>query len=186
MEKRAKGNIIVATRRFVETELDADKRTAVMEALPATIRDVLPGVSRGDWCPREYVSAMWAALHHVEPDDEGALALLDRCGRFIGHDATNTFLRLLVRLLTPSVFARKFPRIWTKDFDFGRVEARVADKELVIGVLDIEGFDYFAHTAAGWFSHAMGTMGCTGVRAAHDVTLAEPGPADVRISLTWD
>lgn len=188
MDKRARGNIIVATRRFIDTQLDADVREKVVADLPEDIRKALPSVERGQWYPRTYASEQWAAIGRSESDPATALALLERTGRFIGRDATSTFLRLLVRLLTPSVFVKKFPRIWSKDFDFGKIStdaSSIESKRIVLDIRDIAGFDHFAHTAKGWFTDVMETMGCQGVEASHDVSLEDPGPQDVQIRLSW-
>lgn len=186
MEYQVKGNIIVATRRFFDSELDVDQAKAVLDLVDPELAEMTRTASRGNWYPREALCSLWRALHQSANSDEEALALLDRCGRFIGDDATNTFLRLLVRLLTPSVFAKKFPRIWSRDFNFGRIETKLGDNMLEILAFELEGHDYFGFTAAGWFAHSMTTMGCKNVTVTHDATLANPGPDELSIVMRWD
>lgn len=188
MDKLAKGNIIVATRRFIDSELEPEQRQRVYHLMPEDVRAVLPDVKRSEWHPNKLASAQWAALAQSQPSEKESLELLERCGRFIGHDATNTFLRLVVRLLTPAMFVSKFPRIWEKDFKFGRIETAASDvskNEIVLDIKDVEGFDFFAHTACGWFSQAMEAMGCKNVVARHDVSFERPGPRDLSVRLSW-
>ena len=81
------------------------------------------------------------------------------CGKFMAREATNTFLRLLMRMLTPNLFAKKLPDLWKRDCTGGRLQVQVDEQKLVCHIYDAEGYDHLAAVATGYATFALETMG---------------------------
>jgi hypothetical protein len=97
------------------------------------------------------------------PDPEAAYQTLVGMGKYIANDAINSFLRLLVKFLKPSLFARKFHEFFRKEHNFGQLEADLSDIErdrFVLLMNDVGGYDNVAPLSIGWISHTLDAMGC--------------------------
>lgn len=88
------------------------------ERLPNATREVCNSAKSAEWYPVTHMSDICEAVASLgNGSDERAKDELIKCGRHIAREATNTFLRLLMRMLTPERFAGKLP-------DFGGGIAR--------------------------------------------------------------
>lgn len=114
---------------------------------------------------------------------------LERCGEYIASHATGTFLRLLMKIFTPKLFAKQLPSIWTRDITKGRFEVdttEVDEGRLIFRLKDIEGLDFVGPVAMGWIAFVMKAMN----RPPQSMKLsgwsrAQPGPAEVEIDLRF-
>src|SRR5262245_37295654 len=70
-----------------------------------------------DWRPREELTSLWHAIATAaEPQDEKSVYnALVRCGEKVGGYATNTFFKLLLKILTPKMFASRFSEFYKRD-----------------------------------------------------------------------
>jgi hypothetical protein len=119
-------------------------------------------------------------------DDARARQLLVDCGTFLGTEATNTFLRLVMRMLTPALFAKKLPSFWARDSTGGRYEVDVTEQRIVCRLLEMEQFVHIAPISLGYVSFALKAMGKTIERSElHGWSLATPNPPEPWYELHW-
>lgn len=138
------------------------------------------------WVPREDVIRLWSYVDEASPDEESAYQNLVRGGEVVSDEALSTFLRLLLRVLSPSRFAKKFPDIWAHENKGGHVEASVDDKSMLILIHDVEGFKHVGPVATGFVSGALKALGLKDLKL-RDVTWSRKtsAPRDVRIEISW-
>jgi uncharacterized protein (TIGR02265 family) len=119
-------------------------------------------------------------------DEEKRSEAIVACGKYAAHTASNTFLRLLMRVLTPDLFAKKLPSLFARDFNFGHLEVTVDSRRLVCNMTDVEGFDWGASLSLGFAKFTLETMGkqIESTRVSGP-TNANPGPASQTFELYW-
>ena len=102
----------------------------------------------------------------------------------------NTFMKLLMRMLTPAMFIRKFPDFWRRDMSSGNVSIFDDDlekKRFSIHVTDVEGFDYLGPVGVGYLGYVLDRI------LGHDSTklnlldfeFQNPGPAEFTYRVSW-
>jgi len=141
-----------------------------------------------EWAPREILVKLYRAIadtHHG--DERHVYEDLVRCGVAMGGFATGTFLKLLMKVLTPRMFARKFPDLWARDHERGRIEiVSFNDHGMVMLCTDMEGYDHFAPVAVGWGGSTLKTIGVKNLEMkVVPWSLAQPTAAEVRVIATW-
>jgi hypothetical protein len=190
VEKLLRGSPIIAITRFVEERLDPDARRQVLEQLPAKVAAQLPKLHPNDFYPIEFSNVLLDGIASTVPDKVQAYATCVDVGRYIANDAINTFLRLLVKFLKPSLFARKFHDFFRKDHNFGQVEtdlSMINERRFVLKMSGVEGYSYVSAASTGWMLHTLEAMGCQSVAIRETISPA-PGPQDVdsyRFEVSW-
>lgn len=185
MEGMIKGYLIVATGRFITGD------AAVRERVPPEILEEIAkhekSIKPNHWYPRPDIMVLWRAIA-AGSDEAAAYRDLVRCGDSIANYAAGTFLRLLLKMLTPRMFARKFPDLWAHDHQGGHIENdKIDDKSMTVTIKDIEGFDHASATAPGFISFALKAIGLQNVvTRSPNWSLKVPGPRDATIEVTWD
>ncbi len=159
----------------------------VIDQVPAHIKEVAEGLKHADWCKAEDFSETIRLIARAANSDEAlARDLLIRAGVFISEGATNTFLKLLMKMLTPALFAKKMPEFWKRDSTMGRLEVEVAPPKIIVRMMDMEGFDHGACTTAGFVKQAFEGMGKTILDIQlPDWSLSTPYVNGSTIELTW-
>ncbi|MBX3092878.1 MAG: hypothetical protein KF801_10285, partial [Cryobacterium sp.] len=140
------------------------------------------------WYPLSTISALYSGIAQLHDGDEAkAFATLRGCGMFIAESATNTFLKLLMRVMTPSVFASKAPNIWTRDNRYGRMETELlGPREMAVHLRGVADYAHVGPVVAGFGSFAMGAVGAKDLDVkVSPWSLADSSPPDVRIVMTW-
>lgn len=188
MEAFIRGHMIQYTGRFISEDPVLSQRMP-----PATldlIRHNQTAVAMTDWRPRGELTALWDAIVDAnEPkDDDAVYRTLVRCGGMIGTYATGTFLKLLLRVLTPKMFANKFPDFYKRDHRGGEgLVEEIGAKRVVLIARGIKGYDHFGPITVGWSAVPLAGMGLKGVKmTCSPWSLAEPGPEEVRFEATWE
>ena len=137
---------------------------------------------------RDKLVRIYHAIADIHANDERAVYDdLVRCGAAMGGFATGTFLKLLLKVLTPRLFARKFPDLWARDHQRGRIEiVSVEDNSMVMRFKDMEGYDHFAPVAAGFGGVSLRGMGVKDLEMKVEPwSLAQPTAQEVFIHATW-
>jgi hypothetical protein len=185
MEPMTRGYAVPLAARYVLE--DPELRTAISDAMRdelMSVADSKPAV----WVPRQEVVRIWSIVEQVSKDEESAYRNLVRGGETVAQQAISTFLKLLLRVLSPKQFARKFPDIWAHEHKGGYVEA-VLDGDnpaMLITIHDVETFPHVGPVAVGFAGTALRALGLKDLKI-RDVTWtrAKPNPKDVRIEISW-
>jgi hypothetical protein len=186
MEPMIKGYIIQNTSRFMLE--DAEVRPRLERSLVQDVQQRLLAFNPTGWYPRSEIIRLNRAIAATQLDEASAYAALVRTGEFAGRAAIGTFMKLLFKMLTPKMFASKFPDFFKRDHQGGEAAvAEVSDRRVVLVARDIAGFDHFGPNTVGFAAVAFTAMGLKGLKVTcAPWSLAEPGPAETRFTATWD
>ena len=171
LEAELKGYNILSALDFAEARYGPAELEEIKRSLSPDFQAALPRLGRFDFVPRAYLGEITRAIARRHVDEDERVRVVAELGQSIAEGATNTFLRLMMRLMTPQIFAKKMPTIWAKDNRGGVIEvdsSRLADKELTVTFRDIAGFAYFNAMCRGWLGFAFTRMG------AQDVSIEFP------------
>lgn len=190
MEPMIRGYSVQQQLHFLETQFEPATSSSLKRTIPDEIRTQLGDLKAAEWYPRAYsISVLRAIARHHGEDEKAAYEDLVRCGTFIAKEATNTFLKLLMRVLTPTLFAKKIPEFWKRDHTAGHFTVDTSgakDGVLQLELCDVEGFDHIGVVAIGWLSYGLTAMGKAGVVVSQTGwKLASPGPKSIQYRVHW-
>lgn len=184
-----RGYAIIQTARYLQTQFTAEQARRGMATIPSAIREAITTWRPGEWYPRETTIALYRAIAAIRGDEAAVYDELVRCGEFIASEATNTFLRLVMKIMTPVLFASKVPDFYRRDHSAGTFEvdtSRAADSLLRMRLVDVANFDHIGVVSIGWIKFGMKTLGKAGVTVIQrGWTLAAPGPRDISYEIRW-
>ena len=167
---------------------DRDARGVVEQLTPAA-RQTIDTARSADWCPVSVLSELTTALAaSTAGDDVRARQRLVECGEHMGREATNTFFRLVLRMLTVPLFVKKVSDFWQRDHSRGRLALRdLTDRSLTFETFDMAGFNHAVCTSAGFVSFVLTSMG----KSVRDVKISgwaldRPCADGASFQLTWD
>ncbi|MCA9590120.1 MAG: hypothetical protein KC657_32675 [Myxococcales bacterium] len=144
-----------------------------------------------EFYPVQHFTELLRGIAKEAGDDETTVRNeIARAGEFIAGVATSTFLKLLMKVLTPTLFAKKLPSLWERDNQGGQFVADVSKADegrLTLELKDIEGYDYIGPIALGWVRFAMSAMGEKVLESSLEGwSLANPSPKTVTLRLRWE
>lgn len=188
-ELATRGSAILASAEFSDVLCDRTDRPRVRERFSPELKAALVTMKRTTWHPRAMWIEMLRAVVSVHNDPLASHADLVECGQFISKDAANTFMKLILKIMTPRLFARKFPDFWIRDMRGGVMTvdpAELSNNRFVIYLEDVDGFEHVGPVACGYIGFAMEQI--TGVPVDIVVSpwsLACPGPSEMRWDISW-
>ena len=187
MEKKVRGTSLLGIVGYINDGLDATTRKRVLEKLPANKVDPKQ-IAPNDLYPLEEHNVIVQAIASSFDSPEKRYDVFVGCGRQIAGDAINSFLRLLIKFLKPSLFARKYGDFFRRAHTFGNVQAKdIGPHNFVLELSDMEGYEYVAPLTVGFVLHTLSAMGCENV-VAKEVTTPPSAPqvsASYVIQVGW-
>ena len=159
--------------------LPAEQRQRIESGYSKELLHALYETDQNAWHP----IAVWKEALDVivasSGDPKVARTTVRSAGRFICERTVNTFLKLLMRIMTPALFAKKSGSMIGKDFrgfvggapDYFCDLSKLDQKEITMGVRRAADFPYLGGTGQGFIEFAMHYMGM------QDVLIDEPGCA---------
>ncbi len=188
MEELVKGFMIHNTSRYMLE--DGELRSRLDPALVARLERMSTDIEAAAWRPRRELTDLWHEIARATTphDDKHVYDALVRCGEQTGHYSTNTFFRLLLKILTPRMFASRFSEFYKRDQQGGEgLVEEVGQNHVALMARDIKGYDHFGPITVGFASIPFRGMGLKNVRlSCSPWSLAEPGPTEVRFRVEWD
>lgn len=156
----SRGYMLTTTLKYVREGLDPKRREAVLARLSPELVKFAETAKPTEWYPVSHTVQIYDAI--VEAC-EGDAALAERdligVGKFGAQEATNTFLRLLMKVLTPGLFAKKLPSLYERDNSKGKVTVEVEEDRLICRIDDCKGSKHIAPISAGWAIFTLEQMG---------------------------
>jgi hypothetical protein len=187
-ERKIKAYGLNATLEYVEKNYDDAARKRIFGGLSAAGHAFIPTAKKSQFSPPSYSGELWTGIAKEHPED--TFDQLVKVGRYQGAYATNTYLKLLMKMLTVKMFAKKFPDIWARDANFGKFVvgdlAEIEKGKLMLGFDDLGSFPYFGPITEGWFAYSFEVMGLKNVKVAlQDWSPQNPDPGSLRYHVTW-
>ncbi len=171
--------------RFVEEKYDPAKRQLIESRYSPELLKLAGKIDRNTWYPLELLISVFDGLSLVHRDPREHGDAIERCGRFLGDEATSTFMRLLLKILTPRLFASKFNEFWRRYHDFSELRYDIGDIDRNVVRFDIEGYDYLHFYATGWIKHVFEALGKKNIRVENNVPLGERNVPLMKWETTW-
>jgi hypothetical protein len=184
---QTRGYLITTTLKYVREALPEPKRSRVLERISADTIRLAETTKPSAWYPVASSVEMLDAIVAANGDDEeGARRDLINAGIFAANEATNTFLKLLMKVLTPGLFAKKLPSLYERDNSQGKVTVEADDEKLVCRMEGIAAHRNSAPMALGWATFALERMGKElETSELRGWSLATPSPDVVTFELRW-
>jgi hypothetical protein len=188
-EPTIRGYMLMSPLTYIQEAYAELDRQAILARLPDETRDVIRTLKDVEWYPRRHSVNIYTATanHHRERDGKVREALFN-LGASTASRAIETFLRLVMKVMTPEVFARKVPDNWLRDHRGGRLEVDMDDvgnNHLVYRLIDVEGYDYIGGAFPGFQTAALSAIGCTDLTHESDWSPEVAGPPTVTCHLRW-
>jgi hypothetical protein len=150
--------------------IDPAVRDRIHGSMGSEVRAVLESASAATWHPVDHWRRALDAVVEAHPDEP--MPVLQRTGKLIASEAVNSLVRLAMKLMTPSMFAKKTGQMLSKDFrGFPSGEPRtdidlsnVDQNELHILVHEASMFPYLGATGMGFMEFAFESMGKKSIR----------------------
>lgn len=166
---------------------DSQRARRALETLLPSTRQVAESATPPLWVPVSQCADVFDAVASLSEGDEARArtALID-CGKEAAFEASNTFLRLVMKVLTPSLLAKKLPDVWRRDCTGGNVAAEVSEDGIRNTYSEIGGFNHIAPVAVGFVAFALQAMGKDVTTIdLEDWSLATPAPERFSFSIKW-
>lgn len=159
MDRLVKGIHVIPLHDFIKENYDEDTRNGIYERMSEPAREMLRTIKREDWMPVELVGNVADALFRANDDAEQGYQDIVKAGAAIADYATNTYVRLLIKLMTPKIMASKWPDIWKKSHNFGLMQCQLeSDRMLRMTLAEVGNYTHIGPTAAGFLTYALKAM----------------------------
>lgn len=189
-ERLVRGYMIQSTLDYLRKSIGAERADAIVAQLPEAQRAMLAQpLKPAGWYPAEAVSlGCNLVVEHVGKGDPDRIRTsLIELGQCTAEEAAGTFLKLLMRVLTPSLLAKRFPQLFARDISFGKVTVTLEASKFTVRISGVEGFDHCAPVAMGFASFVLKQMGKNvEFGQIEGWSPATPGPDTASFSLLWD
>src|SRR5690606_10839111 len=103
-EPVVRGYIVQQMVDFIQKYYDEETRKQIYAPMSSDTRAQLAALESAVWYPRDHVVTLLRGIVAVKNDEVESYNDLLEVGRFVAVEATNTFLKLLLRMLTPALF----------------------------------------------------------------------------------
>ena len=187
-ERMTRGMVLSGIDGFIGKRYDEATARRLRDGYSDELKTALRDVKIAAWYPRAFFIELNRAVASAAGSDAAYNDLLT-AGRSIAEIATNTFMKLLLRMLTPRMFAKKFPDFWKRDNKGGYIHvdsAGLDDDRVVFYLRDVEGFDHIGPIAAGYISFALSAI--TGKEVGIKLTgwsVEKPAASELRYDVSW-
>lgn len=186
MERLIKGIHILPLHDFVNEHYDDETRTAIYGKMRPETRDMLKTVKRDEWKPVSMVSDINQAIYSSCKDPETGYRDIISSGNAIADYAAGTYVRLLIKLMTPKIMASKWPDIWKKSHNFGVMKCKLeADRLLRMTLDEVGDYTHIGPCAVGFLTFSLNAMGLPEAKVVQLNRDASPNSVRYEFQLTW-
>jgi len=184
-----RGYAVVSAAKYLPELLGAVEAQRVINGFSPDTRRTVTAAKPAEWVPVSALSEVTRVVAaHANGDEDRARETLVACGRYMAHEASNTFLRLFLKLVSAQMLCKKVPELWARDFTGGKLEVLdLTENKVIYRTTDMErSFDHFPCTITGFVTFGLTTIGKTIENyKIHDWSLSRPCVSGASIELTW-
>lgn len=185
-DKRIKGTYIASTAGFIDREFGPRQQDEIRARLSPEARALLVTAKAVEWYPIQLPVEILRAIHSMYEDPITAGTMMQRCGKSIAQDATTTFLKLLTKILTPKIFALKFPDFWARYHNFGPCHIDLSHLATNRLIINVPGYDYLHFVGAGWIESVFHSLGKKDIHVRNNCPVDQACVPEVRWDATWN
>lgn len=187
-ERKLNGHFLRAASILIEREFTPEKREAVRQKLGKEAENALLTASAKEWYPADRVAEVYVAIATAWPEAEQRRDGFIKLGHIIGEEAANTFMRLFMKIVTPSMLFKQFPKVWPKYADFGKFELGVlASDRFEFTVRDLSPMTYQPLISSGWTLYMLEAMNRKNIQISTEPEsgILGSGTWDMKIKSRW-
>jgi hypothetical protein len=175
--KQMRGYVMLAAVAYLRKAAGEQRAMQIIDGLTPETKQAFTTAKDASWCSSTSISEVFRAIASLSNGNEAsAQNALIECGKSAAKEASNSFLKLLMKLLTPTMFAKKLPDLWARDCTVGKIAVEVFDDRIRNRLVEVAGFDHLGPVAVGYVTFALEAMGKTIIKTElHGWSLATPG-----------
>ncbi len=188
-EIRGRGYMLSAMARFLREKVGEAAWAEMSASFSPELQKILvSGVDSAGWYEISLMNEIIEhVVEHVGANDSGkAKDILYECGQYAASAAANSFLRVLLKMLTPALLVKKADKLLRRDFSEGRMQAELGDNCLKVHLIDVKGLPYIGGYGPGFVAFSLEAMGkrISNVEF-HDWDLERPRLERVGFTIHW-
>ncbi len=189
-EIKARGYLIPATAKYLRENVDSQEWERIRGSFSPQLTGLLEkGPEPAGW----YDIALLGEVHKQiiqsigRNDDEHSKKALYDSARYAASEASNTFLRLVLKMLSPALIAKKVPDLFKRDFSSnGTVIVEVGTDKITGRMNNLNGFPHCGVLCPGFLGFAVEATGGTVDKVVvNDWSLKTPNVDGVSFELWW-
>ena len=187
-EPMLRGYLLQRATGFIDQYFSPEQSAKIRAGFPEPLRAVLADIKPAAWYPREHCVTLHDAIASASNGPDAAYESLVACGEFMATEATNTYLRLVMRLMTPGLFCKKVPSFWQRDHSLGEFLVDNVDneaKQIDMRLRNVAGFNHVGASCVGFLRFGMKAVGANAKFQQTGWSLANPAPAEIKYQVTW-
>jgi hypothetical protein len=155
-----RGYMLLSGTQYLKQVVGEQEAQRMVAGFSPEARHLLGTVKSADWCPVTVFSEVTSALATAGGGGERSRDLLVKCGTYVATEATNTFLKLFMKMMSPELLAKKIPNLWKRDCTGGKLALQELNEQSVRFVADgMQGYKHAICTAAGFVAFGLGAIG---------------------------
>jgi hypothetical protein len=182
------GRFLTAASAYLKSDVDAEVRNGIRAGLSPETERALSSATAREWYPVEQIVEVYDALRASYPDERAARGGIVQVGKLVADQAANTFMRLFMKVSTPAMLFRQFPKIWPKYADFGEFQLdSIQANQFEFSVRDLAPMKYWPLIGIGWTSYMLEAMNKKKIDIKTDppTGILGDGVFDMRVTASW-
>jgi len=162
MERKIRGNLLASLGPTV-AGFDSPISDQIRAAISDEDWDTMARANESDWYPLDVACRVQRAI--FEAGGGGMDASYKRivsAGGGMADSSLHSFLRLVVKLMTPRMLANRWPVFWGKSYNFGLMTSQTDEFEhgrFSLLLNDVDDYPYLGPLAVGFISTVLKAMG---------------------------
>jgi uncharacterized protein (TIGR02265 family) len=186
VERLIKGVHILPLHDFIAELRDEERRGRIYDRMRQETRDMLKDVQRDEWKPMPLVADINDAIYTSRDEPAEGYADMVAAGKVIADYAAGTYVRLLIKLMTPKILASKWPDIWRKSHNFGEMTCRLESDHLLRMTLDdVRDYSHVGPCTVGFLTFSLNAMGLPDANVEQLDRQASSSSARYEFQITW-
>jgi len=165
-------------------DLDPAAREELKRLLPEITRGI-EELHKDEWYPLGRLVEVCTTIDQVYGDAERGFAAIKGCGRYIAEEGASTYLKLVLKIVTPRLFVRQFPTLWKRYHDFGELTIDTGGLDQNRATIFMPAYPCVRGLSTGWIEYAF-TLFKTQVRIESNWPWRAPVPDRLELRLHWD
>ena len=182
-----RGYMYISAVDFLSRTIGEQEVKRVLSGFSPEARHLLETVKSAEWCPVSVFSEVTQAIATAGDGGERSKDLLVKCGTHVATEATNTFLRLFMKMMSPQLLVKKIPDLWKRDCSGGKLVVEdFSEQSVRFGAFGMQGYRHAVCTAAGFVAFGLGAIGKkVEAIAIRGWSLDKPSEDGATFELSW-